>query len=497
MSSVSPTSSSTSTSSSSTPATSSAGSGSGLVSATGLGSGVDINSIVTALVNAEGQGQTNLIKNQQTRLNAQITAYSQFTAAASAVQTAVDSLTSAATFNSYAATVADKNIASASVGASAVPGTYSLSVTQLAKGTNLSSGAFSAPSATVGTGTLNISAGSTSFAVTISSSNNSLSGIAAAINAASGNPGVSATIITANDGAHLVLSSQVTGAANAVSVTQSGGDGNLKSIAYTAGATGNGLTQTQAAQDAILTLNGYTYNSKTNAVTSALTGVTLNLLGASATGTTTTLTIAADPAGPAGAIATFVKSYNTLIGQIGQLDQFDSTSGSSTALFGSSLLEGFRNQISSIVTGGIPGAQGSLTLSSLAQIGISVGLDGTLSIDDNTLSTSLKNNPAGVTSLFTGAKTGVATRLSNVLFEYTSAGGLVDQTVTSLKGSLTDLATQQTALNARLADLQTSLYATYNHMDLVVSQLKATGNSISTQLAALPTYYGPTNSSNG
>ena len=136
-------------------------------------------------------------------------------------------------------------------------------------------------------------------------------------------------------------------------------------------------------------------------------------------------------------------------------------------------------------------------MSSLAQIGISVGLDGTLSIDDNTLSTSLKNNPAGVTSLFTGAKTGVATRLSNVLFEYTSAGGLVDQTVTSLKGSLTDLATQQTALNARLADLQTSLYATYNHMDLVVSQLKATGNSISTQLAALPTYYGPTNSSNG
>ncbi len=492
MSSVSPT-----TSSSSTPATSSASSGSGIVSSTGLGSGVDINSIVTALVNAEGQGQTNLIKNQQSTLNGQITAYSKFTAAASAVQTAVDSLTSSATFNSYAATVGDISIASASVNASAVPGSYSLSVTQLAQGTTLSSGAFTSTTATVGTGTLNISAGSSSFAVTIDATHNTLSAIAAAINAATGNPGVSATIITGNDGAHLVLSSQVTGAANAVSVTQSGGDGNLKSIAYTAGGAANGLTQTQAAQDAILTLNGYTYNSKTNAVTSALSGVTINLLAASKGGATTTLTVAADPSGPAGAIATLIKSYNALIAQVSQLDQYDPTSGASTPLFGSSLLEGFRSQISGIATGGIPGAQGSSTLTSLAQIGITVNLDGTLSSDSTALSTALKNNPAGVTALFTNAKTGIATRLSNVLFEYTGAGGLVDQTVTSLKGSLNDLANQQTALNARLADLQTSLYATYNHMDLVVSQLKATGNSINTQLAALPTYYGPVNSSNG
>jgi flagellar hook-associated protein 2 len=492
MSTVSPTS-----SSSSNPATSSASSGSGIVSSTGLGSGVDINSIVTALVNAEGTGQTNLIKSQQSALNGQITAYSQLTAAASAVQTAVDSLTSSATFNSYAATVADTTIASASVSASAVPGSYSLSVTQLAQGATLSSGAFSSTTATVGTGTLNIAVGSSSFTVKIDTTNNTLSGIAAAINSATGNPGVSATIITGNDGAHLVLSSQVTGAANTLSVTQSGGDGNLNSIAYTAGATGNGLTQTQAAQDAILTLNGYTYNSKTNAVTTALTGVTINLLAASKSGATTTLTVAADPSGPAGAIATLIKSYNSLIGVVGQLDQYDATTGTSTPLFGSSLLQGFRSQISSIVTGGIPGAQGSLNLTSLAQIGITVNLDGTLSSDSNQLTTALKNNAAGVTALFTSAKTGIATRLSNVLFEYTSAGGIVDQTVKSLKLSLTDLANQQTSLNARLADLQASLYATYNHMDLVVSQLKATGNSINAQLAALPTYYGPTNSSNG
>ena len=495
MSSISPT--STSTTSGTATATSGGSSGSAgqaVISSSGLGSGVDINSIVTALVNAEGQGQTAQIKSQQTQIQAQVSAYGQLNTAAQAVQTAIDTLTSAATFNNYTGTVADTTVASATVSASAVPGTYSLSVSQLAQGSILSSAAFTSASATVGTGTLTISAGSNSFSVKIGSSNNTLSGIAAAINGASGNPGVEASIITGNDGAHLVLSSQVTGASSAVSVTQSTGD-TLNKLVYTAGGTSNGLTQTQAAQDAILSVNGYTYNSSTNAVTGALSGVTINLAAASKAGATTTLTVASDPSGPTSAIQTFVTSYNALIGVIGQLDTYDSASGAASALFGDSTLEGFGSQLSQIVAGGVPNASNSsAALTSLAQIGITVNLDGTLAVDSGTLSTALKNNPTGVTTLFTSASSGVATKLSNLLFEYTSAGGIVDQAVQALNGTLTDLQTQQTDLNTRLADLQATLYATYNNMDTVVANLKATGNSITAQLAALPTYYGPSTS---
>lgn len=505
MSSISPTSSGTTstrtttsgTGTGTTPTTNNPGGA--VITASGLGSGVNIDSIVQALVAAESAGQTSLITSEREQLQSQISAYSQFTAAAATVQTAVDTLTSDATFNSYAGTVGDTTVASASVSSSgAVPGQYSLLVTQLAQGTTLTSGAFTSAAAAVGTGTLTISAGSSSFNVAVPATGESLQSIVAAINGASGNPGVSAALVTGNDGVHLVLSSTVTGAANGVTISQSGGDGGLAALTYAAGSKTNGLTQTQAAQDAIVAVNGYTYNSASNAVTGALSGVTINLLAPSKNATATTLTVASDPSGPTSAINTFVQAYNSLVGVISQLDSYDSTTDTPSALFGNSLLENFRNEISSAVSGGIPNTFGSSTaLTSLAQIGISVNLDGTLAVDSSALKTALTNNPTGVTKLFTGVTSGVASKVSNLLSEYTSGGGLVDQTVADLNSSLAGLQTQQNDLNAQVATLQSTLYAEYNNMDLVVSQLKQTGTAIAAQLAALPTNYLPTSSSSG
>src|SRR6202000_1101844 len=127
--------------------------------------------------------------------------------------------------------------------------------------------------------------GSHSIDISIDSSNNSLAGIAAAINSADNNPGVTANIITTSDGSRLVLTGTATGAANAITVTPSGGDGGLASLA---------LTQTQAAQDASFTINGFPATSASNGVTGAITGVTIQLTQASAAATPTTLSVTPD-----------------------------------------------------------------------------------------------------------------------------------------------------------------------------------------------------------
>src|SRR6202041_368315 len=103
-----------------------------------------------------------------------------------------------------------------------------------------------------------------------------------------------ASIITTSDGSRLVLAGTATGTANAITVTQSGGDGGLSSLVYDPADNITNLTQTQAAQDASFSINGFAATSPNNVVTGALTGVTLNLVGVSAAKTPTTLTISAD-----------------------------------------------------------------------------------------------------------------------------------------------------------------------------------------------------------
>ena len=508
MSSVSPTSAASttaatpaSTASSASSAASSASTqtaGQTILTALGSGAGFNVDAVVSALVTAEGAGQTAQLNQQITQIDTQVSAYSQFSAAAATVQTAIQALSTPTDFNSYQAVVGDTTVATATTSSSAVPANYSLSVTQLAQGASLRSAAYaSGSSATVGTGTLAITVGNSSFNVTIGSSSNTLAGIANAINNAPGNPGVAASIVTSNSGSYLQLSSSVTGAANGLSVTASGGDGGLSALTYTAGGASNGLTQTQAAQDAIISINGLAYNSASNIVSSAISGVTINLLAASKNGATTSLTVAPDPSGPSGAIKSFVQAYNSLVGIVQGLTSYDATTDTAGPLLGDSLISNFTGQVNAIIAGGIPSASSSAALTSLAQIGVTVNQDGTLAINQTTLNSALQTNSAAVSSLFTNSTNGVAVRLNNVLTTFTQTGGLVDGTVNSLKTSLTTISTQQTLLDSQLTQLQSQLYAEYNAMETMVTQLKSTATALTSELAALPQNWGPisTNSS--
>jgi len=458
----------------------------GTVTSTGLGSGLDINSIVQQLVSADGTPQQTLLTNQTNQINTQISAYGQLQAGVSAVEASLAALSTPQQFQSTQATVADNTIASATTDSSATSGTYSLLVQQLAAGSQLQSSAFASSATVVGTGTLAVSVGSTTFNVTISSSNDTLAGVASAITSAGSGAGVSASLVTANDGVRLVINSATTGASNSVTVAETDSGTALAALTYSpTSSSATQLTQLQGAQDAIVQLNGNAYNSASNVVTGLVTGVTLNLTAKSAAATPTTLTVAADPAAAQTAIQTFISSYNSLQSTIATLSSYDPSSGTAGPLLGDPLLNNLVNQINEAIDATATVPAGS-PFNSLAQIGITANTDGTLSSNSTMLNNAFTNNFSAVAQLFSGTG-GIATQLNNALTQFTQPDGVFATENTSLKQSLTNIGQETTALNQHLSNETATLLAEYNSMDALVAQLKQTGTQTEAQLNSI--YY--------
>jgi flagellar hook-associated protein 2 len=434
-----------------------------LITSTGIGSGLDISAIVSELTSAEGAAQQTQITDQKNSLNAQISAFGTFSSALSTLQATLTTLETPSELSGFTATVADKSVATATAGDAAVAGTYSLEVQNLATAATLTSQPVASAATAVGTGTLQISVGGASTSVQIGTTDDTLAGIAAAINGAPGNPGVTASIITASDGARLVLSGTATGAANAVTVTETDGGTGLAAV--------TNLTQTQAAGDANFTINGYAATSASNVATGAISGVTLNLLAASAADTPTTLTIAPDTANAQTSIGTFVTALNGVLSSIQSLTGYDATTQTAGALNGNATIEAFQNQLNTILDTVETGSSG---INSLADLGITADANtGTLDTNSTTLGNALAANLSGVAALL-GGKNGLATQIGSLVSQYTQAGGLLDSINQGLQTGLTNVANQQTELNAELATYSATLTTQYNAMDAAVAALKQT-----------------------
>jgi flagellar hook-associated protein 2 len=441
--------------SSSTPST--------LITSTGIGSGLNISSIVSSLTSAYGAAQTNQLTNQQTLLDSQVSAYGTFTAALDTLKLAVPALQDPKQLAGFTAAVADKSIATATTSASAVAGQYSLQVNNLATSATLTSQpVVGGAAAAVGTGTLTISVGGASTTVNIDTTNNTLAGIAAAINSATNNPGVSASIISTTAGARLVLTGTTTGAANVITVTPSGGDGGLASLA---------LTQTRAAQDASFSINGFAATNASNVVSNAITGVTVNLLQASAASTPTTLTVTPDTTAAQASVDKFVTAINGVLSSIQTLTGYNPSTKEAGPLNGNATLESFQNQLQNILGKITTGGSGAVK--SLTDLGISAGADGTYTTNDTKLGNALSASLASIGTLL-GGTSGIATQVGNLIDGYTKPGGLLDTINKGLQTGLSNVSKQQTALAADLSAYSARLTAEYNAMDTAVALLKQT-----------------------
>jgi flagellar hook-associated protein 2 len=452
------------------------------------GSVINVSSLVSQLVAATQAPQQKLIADQTSAVTAHISALGTLKSALSTFQSSLTALATPGKFNAETANTSDKTVFTATASADAVGGSYPITVSSLASAQQLLSGHFvGGGSATVGAGTLTLSLGSASFNVSIDSSNNTVDGIAAAINSANNNPGITATVITGSDGAHLVLSSSLTGAANTIAVSETDGGTGLSALTYGAGNTAN-YTQNSGAADASFSIGGVPYTSASNTVTGALRGVTVTLLGTTAVGSSATLTVANDVSAVEKNIDDFVSAYNTLQGALSSLGSYDSTTKTAGAMLGNPVLTGIQSQIQHIVHGLV----GNSRYNSLATIGITAQSDGTLAVDKTTLETALSSNFSAVSQLFSSTG-GVGAKLNSQLAAALSATGPIGTygaTLTKQENALTqrsnDLTTQMNALAA-------SLTRQYSVLNSLLSSLQSTSSYLTQAFASLPTVQNKSN----
>jgi len=361
-----------------------------------------------------------------------------------------------------------------------------VTIDHIASAQQLLSGKFTGDgTTTVGTGTLHLSLGSTGFDVTIASADETLNGIAAAINSATGNPGITATVLQGTDGAHLVLSSTQTGAANTIQVTETDSGGALAALTYGSGNTGNYTEQSQAL-DAAFSISGVPGTSPTNTVTTALNGVTLNLIKPTATGagtTAPTLSVLTDSGTIENNIKAFVTAYNALAGTFSSLGSFDATSKSAGPMLGDPLLAGLKSQIQHALYNVVK--TGSSTYNTLASIGITSSSDGTLKLDMSKLGSTLATNFSSVSELFSGAS-GVATSLNSLITQNLATKGAVTSRGQTLINQENDLTKQTNDLNDQMTALSASLTLQYSHLNTLLSSLQTTSAYLTQALSSLP-----------
>lgn len=455
----------------------------GSIISAGIGSGLDVDGLVKQLVAAEGTAKTTQLATKEAGFQAKLSAFGSFRAALDKLKASLTPLKNAATFQSRAVTVGDSKIFTVTASNNSVQGVYNVEVERLAAAQRITSGPVATEATVVGTGTVQLNLAGTSFNVVLDSSNNTLAGLRDAINKAPDNPGVTATIVNETGvGSHLLLASNKTGAANTLVVTGQGGDATLDTFLA-------GLTTTQPAQDSRIVIDGYAHEAPTNSVTTAVTGLTFNLVSASATDVTTPLSISLDKGAATKAVNDFVTAYNSLVTSLKGLNSYDATTKAAGPLLGDSTLRDFQGALRKEL--GVPVKGISSSFSTLSEIGIVSKVDGTLEVNATKLANALDTNFDQVGGLFANTSSGtapvegVARRLDTLLDTYTKSDGLIDARTKGLQTSIDQIADSRQALNTRLAALETRLRAQFNAMDSVVAQLKTTSNFLTQQLATL------------
>ena len=465
------------------------------------GSVINVSSLVSQLVAATRAPQDALISNQTQTVTTEISSVGTLKSALSTFQSALSALDSPSSFNSLTANSSNASAFTATADGTAVSGSYSVSVTQLATAQQLVSNVVPGGSTgAVGTGTLQLSLGSASFSLNIGTTNDTLAGIASAINSAAGNPGITAAVVTGSDGAHLVLSSTLTGQANTIQVKETDGGTALSALTYDPSNLVN-YAEPSLAQDAQFAISGIPYSSASNTVTGALSGVTLTLAGltttttgsgasAVTTDTPATLGVASDTSTIQTNISAFVTAYNTLAGTFATLGSFDSTTGTAGPMMGDALLSGIQNQVRSALYSIVN--SGSSTYNSLASVGITTQSDGTLSLNAATLQNALNAAPAAVSALFSSSG-GVATTLNTAITQQLSSTGIITSRSQTLVKQEDALTTQTDTLNTQMAALTASLTQQYSALNTLLSSLQTTSSYLTQSFASLPSVQGQPN----
>jgi flagellar hook-associated protein 2 len=426
------------------------------------GQGFDVASTVTAIQASEQAIETPW-NNELTALRAQDTVFSALGTDLGSLTTALQSLTD---FNGVFAEKQGSSsntdlLSLTSAGSSAVAGSHTVSITQLAQTSSNVSTVIPSASDTL-TGTVTIQ-GKTFD--TQANGNNTLTGLASAINSAA--IGVTASVITDSSGSRLSVVSGTSGAAGQLNTitTSALADGGT-SITFP-GPPNSG----QQGQDAQITVDGVQVTSPSNTVTGAISGVTFQLLSSASPNTNIEVQVTDNTTDIGTAVSNFVSAYNTVVKDI-NTEETNSSTGTAPALLGSPILA----QLQSQLTGALFGGSASGSINNLGQLGISMNNDGTLTLNSDTFNSALSSNLSDVTGFFQNSGSfgqKLSTAVNNLGTQAPNGAIFLaqQQNAAQEKALNADITNENTLLDAQKTQLTNELNTANQILQSIPSQL--------------------------
>lgn len=443
----------------------------GSITSLGVGSGLDLESLVQNLVAAEAR-PIQLLESRKVDLDLKISGFGQIQSALSEFQAAVSALNTPEAFRGVSATSSDDSIFSASASQSAVTGSNVVEVTQLAQNNKFGTQSFTNEDEIIGTGELSFTVAGETFTVAITSENNTLAQIRDAINAESGNSTVQASIINVDEGSKLILTANESGIANQIAFTVTDDDANntddagLSQLVF-------GIQELDEARDATLIVDGFAVTRSSNEIDDVIQGITLSLesLG------TATVTASENLGVAKTTIEALVTAYNTLSSTL--------TVQGDNALSGENTILNIESRVRSLFSNTYNDSSSNINY--LFQIGLSFDRDGILSFDGEKFDEQIGNNIGEIQSLFTNADTGFIPSLEDLIESYTDSDGIISNRTEGLNTEKTSIDDDIERLELRLESTEARLRARFASLDTLVSQLNSTSSFLTQQLANLPT----------
>jgi flagellar hook-associated protein 2 len=444
------------------------------ITSLGIGSGIDLESLVSAYIDSEAIPQELRLQAKEDRLNLELSGVGSFKSSLDSFNSVLKKLTKDNAFNQQITSSNNSSIEVKSNGF-ASNGTFDIDVTQLAQGTKLNSQTFTDSSQVVGSGTLTFGNGTDSFEVVIDGADN-LSMIRDKVNEQAENFGVTANIVNGDSGSFLVFDSQITGEDNALTITTT--DSSLEGIS-----TNNVLAQ--AALDAKINVNGTAVSSSTNQFKNIIEDLTIDVTALTTAGSPAQITVAQDSEAGNELVKEFMDGYNALANSLTGLG----APQQGRLAFDPNVRQ-VKQALASIAIEGVNG----LALGGLSDIGLELNRDGRLEIStfssdniasgqerlDNVLETGLSD----ISELFSDPN-GIATKMTELINNYTGSDGVLTQRVETLNERVSDISNEYEALETRLRSYEETLRSQFTFLDGTVSQYNATSTWLTANLASV------------
>ncbi|TVO75286.1 flagellar filament capping protein FliD [Sedimenticola selenatireducens] len=442
------------------------------ISSPGLGSGLDVNSIISSLMAIEERPLT-LLNQKEAEVQANISAMGSLKSALSSLQSSLTALGEEDTFRATSTQSSDSAVFTATSSSTATSANYAVTVNRLAQAHKVGSTAF-ADTATFGGAAgdeMILTVDSKTFTLDLSTAQ-TLSQIQSTINAELNTTGVTAGLITGDSGQQtLTLTASDTGYDNRVQLSYGGAiNASTFNFSMLNRDSDDVLLATEAELDASVTIDGVPVTRSSNSITDAVAGLTLNLK----TEGSASVTINADSSSATGAMNTFVASLNDVLNQVKSI--------SSSGTGNSSVMRSIEFQLSSIMNAGQTGLG---SYSYLSQLGVTTKEGGGMTFDSSKLSTAMTDDIEGVISFFSDTSKGFDVRMDGMLDSFLQSGGVIDSIVNGAKSEVTTITRNRSLMEQRLISTEARLRSQFESLDTLMSSMQTTSSYLTSQLESI------------